>query len=253
MDKLLLPTVTLVGCTARDHLETLLALQHTTKLVKVANVVFFSDVDPFQWFGSIAEDIDNLTYVPCPKFIEYHDVCIWFMTEYWKHAHLMQNHILSIHHDGYPVNVKAWEPRFLDYDFIGSPWPNKLVGNNGFCLYSQKLLAGIKALNLPPTAEACHGSDKKICLVYRQQLIDFGVKFCPYDFAFKFSTETYGYYDNPHGFKYNGSFGFHGVYSITGMNNFDVQLPPHHLQWLDFKGDEKLLLSVPEFLANNPP
>lgn len=249
MNKLQLPTVSLMGLTTRDHKDTLLALRHSQSLVDFGNTIYFSDIDPSEEFDYIVEDLKNFQFIRIPKFIEYSDVCIWFMTSIFKYAEYFKKHILSVHWDGYPISINSWNPKFLDYSFTGSPWPNLLVGNNGFCLYDQTLLAGIESLNLPPIAEACHGSDKKICIEYRQRLIDFGVKFCPYELAFKFSTETYGYYDNPVGFKYNGSFGFHGLFSLATMNGYKVSIPNHHLHWLNFKGDEKELLSVPEFLA----
>lgn len=250
MDKLQLPTVSLMGCTTRDHRDTLLALRHSQSQIEFGNTVYFSDIDPSIDCKDIVDTLENFEYIKCPKFVKYEDVCVWFMTSIFKYKHLYKGHVLGIHWDGYPVQIEAWNSEFLLYDYCGSPWPNKLVGNNGLWLFSQKLLDGIEHLNLPSTAEACHGSDKKICIEYRQQLIDFGVKFCPYELAFQFSTETYGYYDNPHGFKYNGSFGFHGLYSISSrMKNYKVNLPEHHLKWLDFKGDESKLLSVPEFLA----
>src|SRR3990167_8493029 len=30
---------------------------------------------------------------------------------------------LLIHGDGYVINPSAWSDRFLDYDFVGAPWP----------------------------------------------------------------------------------------------------------------------------------
>ena len=241
MNKLDLNNVTLIGCTTRDHTDTVLALQHCMKLCDFANIVYFSDIDP---------KIESIHWIECPKFMTYADICIWFMTSIFKYKEFFSGHILSIHWDGYIVSPDKWNKEFLSYDFIGSPWPNKLVGNNGFCMYSKKMIEGIESLKLPPTEAACHGSDKKISLVYRQQLIDFGVNFCPYDLAFQFSTETYGYYHYPYGFKYNGSFGFHGLYSIAGMKDYNVCLPDHHKHWLNYKGDEANLLSVPEFLKS---
>jgi hypothetical protein len=50
--------------------------------------------------------------------------------------------------DGYVVNAEAWDPAFLDCDYIGAKWywhdPGTRVGNGGFSLRSRKLLAALE-------------------------------------------------------------------------------------------------------------
>jgi len=48
----------------------------------------------------------------------------------WNHAIIYELHnyvrtdfAMLIHADGYIVNPQAWRPEFLNYDFIGAPWP----------------------------------------------------------------------------------------------------------------------------------
>ncbi len=63
---------------------------------------------------------------------------------------------LVIQSDGFVINPNLWTNQFLEYDYIGAPWPNEIsvynasinkidlaknrVGNGGFSLRSKRLL-----------------------------------------------------------------------------------------------------------------
>lgn len=113
------------------------------------------------------------------------------------------NFSMCVHEDGFPIDLSMWDPVFLDYDFIGAPWFDHVVGNGGFCIETQKLHE-LKR-EMPLTEEDFTiGSDRLISTTRRQFFEDNGVKFAPYEVAIKFSTEQVGG-DKP-------SFGFHGRY-----------------------------------------
>lgn len=42
---------------------------------------------------------------------------------YELHQYVQTPYALLIHADGYPIHPGAWRPEFLDYDYIGAPWP----------------------------------------------------------------------------------------------------------------------------------
>jgi hypothetical protein len=42
---------------------------------------------------------------------------------YDLHKYITTDFCMLIHADGYPVNPQAWKKEFLDYDYIGAPWP----------------------------------------------------------------------------------------------------------------------------------
>lgn len=42
---------------------------------------------------------------------------------YDLHKYIDTDFAMFIHGDGYVINPSAWRPEFLDYDFIGAPWP----------------------------------------------------------------------------------------------------------------------------------
>ncbi len=108
---------------------------------------------------------------------------------------------MSVHEDGFPINMKLWRPEFLHYDYIGAPWHDGVVGNGGFNIESQRLMQikrGLKPTKDEPTAP----SDMYICRNRRHELERMGIRFAPTEVAAKFSTETV--------FNEKQSFGYHG-------------------------------------------
>ena len=117
-------------------------------------------------------------------------------------AFTQTDHVLIVQEDGYITNPELWDDSWLQYDYIGAPWPfPPYVGNGGFSLRSRKLL------------EACRGfyeegvyEDVSICCRHREELIAQGIKFAPLEVAAKFSRElvdfgppTFGFHSVPKG------------------------------------------------------
>jgi hypothetical protein len=108
---------------------------------------------------------------------------------------------MSVHEDGFPIDVSQWDSEFLKYDYIGAPWFDYVVGNGGFNIESKKLM-DLKC-SIPMTDEDFRlPSDRYVCSAKRQWLENNGVKFAPVPLALKFSTEQIG--------GGSPSFGFHG-------------------------------------------
>mgnify|MGYP000864350995 CR=1 FL=1 len=123
------------------------------------------------------------------------------------------DHFIVFQWDGFVLNYKAWDDKFLNYDYIGAPfeWYNDdmKVGNGGLSLRSRKLHQLIQDEKL----ELCNdqyikdfAEDHNICRIHRPFLESKGIKFAPVELARKFSIEAWKSHDN----KYKGSFGFHG-------------------------------------------
>ena len=131
--------------------------------------------------------INKLNYDEYNRFIIF-DLYKYISTKY----------ALIIQDDGFIVNPESWMDDFLNYDYIGAPWPinhsifsdknNNLirVGNGGFSLRSNKLLsiASEKKLNWDNTNE-----DVFICVKNRHIYEECGIKFAPIDVAKYFSHE----------------------------------------------------------------
>lgn len=129
------------------------------------------------------------------------------------HLHTDKPFILVYQDDGYALNKDLWNPKFMDYDYVGAPWPDYLpwskdgfkVGNGGFSLRSRKLCEFCSTLPFPNLAE-----DIAICVYYRDFLVKCGFKFAPVEIAREFSCELP--IDSSHTIQ--TSFGFHGKHHM---------------------------------------
>jgi hypothetical protein len=128
--------------------------------------------------------------------------------------HVDRPHVLIVQWDGFITNTSCWTEEFLNYDYIGAPWPQfadgRDVGNGGFSLRSKRLIELTASLDFPPGRP----EDIAICRDQRTALEGRGVRFAPRDLAERFSFER-----GPR----TRSFGFHGLF------NFPLVLRPDEL------------------------
>lgn len=110
---------------------------------------------------------------------------------------------MFIHGDGYVINPSAWQDAFLDYDYIGAPWPlprdnfsyltpiGELIRvGNSVSLRSKRLLALPSNLLLPwQSYYGYTNEDGFLCVHNRDILIENGCKFAPLEVAKYFSKE----------------------------------------------------------------
>jgi len=84
--------------------------------------------------------------------------------------HVTTPHVLLIQWDGYVVNPAAFDPAFLDCDYIGAKWfwfdDGMRVGNGGFSLRSRKLLEALQ----DPRIELADAEDVTIGRAFRPLL-----------------------------------------------------------------------------------
>ena len=119
---------------------------------------------------------------------------------------------LVVQSDGYIINPGSWDSAFLNYDYIGAPWPwlGNICGNGGFSLRSKKILdLASKLKYVDGTPE-----DNVYCLNERDYFINNNVLFPDAHLASKFSFE------HPTGFQHAGlhaSFGFHGKFHMASV------------------------------------
>lgn len=176
-----LPNVSLIAVTGLDYQTK----EHVEALEKSAIGIEFGDIQLIQ-LESI-KDIDGwnkAVIYEMPKYIN---------TEF----------ILLIHADGYVIHPELWNEEWLNYDYIGAPWPEpkdnysyrdqagkvQRVGNS-VSLRSKRLL------DIAPTLELewkpFHGyynEDGFICVNYRHIYEALGMKFAPLEVAVHFSKE----------------------------------------------------------------
>lgn len=114
------------------------------------------------------------------------------------------DYALLIHPDGGIGNPEAWDDKWLEYDYIGSPWPlptddysyrdmNGIIQRvgNSVSLRSKKLMQLPKKLGLE--WKPFHGNtneDGYICVNMRHEFEKAGCVFAPFEEAVKFGCET---------------------------------------------------------------
>jgi len=137
------------------------------------------------------------------------------------YKHVKTDFMLIIQWDGYVLNYKAWNPEWLNYDYIGAPWwyrDGMNVGNGGFSLRSKKLME-IVAKDAA-FERVFHPEDDVICRQRRRYLeTQYGIKFAPEELARQFSIEGY----NQSNKTWSNEFGFHGNH-IDKSNSKDTNV-----------------------------
>lgn len=121
-------------------------------------------------------------------------------------SHINTDFALLVHPDGFVVHPESWNEKWLEYDYVGSPWPLpsptdevsyrdyrgvlRRVGNS-VSLRSKKLLDLPKKLNME--WKAFHGftnEDGYICVNMRHVFEENGCKFSPFIDAIRFGREV---------------------------------------------------------------
>jgi hypothetical protein len=131
-------------------------------------------------------------------------------------------YVLIIQHDGHILNPNAWDDRYLNYDYIGSPWGHGdlsgKVGNGGFSLRSKKLLEECANATFPRVYGGIENQeDVQICHSHRDYFKSKGIKFAPKELAEKFSIEGNEHNDR----TWTYQFGFHDLHQ-TNTSNFII-------------------------------
>jgi len=136
--------------------------------------------------------------------------------------YISTSHCLVIQADGFVLNPDRWQSTFLDYDYIGAPWPEQVfagpgdyvldmksnqVGNGGFSLRSKKLLQETAKINFDSLTFPLIHEDLIICHYLLNEMLAAGIKFPMPEIAAKFSVESpnASFGQTPY-----TSFGFHG-------------------------------------------
>lgn len=126
---------------------------------------------------------------------------------------------LLIHPDGYVVHPEEWRDEFLDYDYVGAPWPMptddfsyrdvngviQRVGNS-VALRSKKLLQLPKQVGMEwKPFHGYYNEDGYIAVNMRHVFEEHGCKFAPLEVAKYFGRE----YDVPENEDVEKTFTFH--------------------------------------------
>lgn len=198
----LLDDVTLVAVTCVALPATVLALTKSMAQARFGRVLLLSDSRPHALDLPGGRDIEWRQIAAIRSRGTYSR----FMLDHLA-PHIETSFALIVQWDGYVIDGGAWRGEFLDYDYIGAPWPHFdngwTVGNGGFSLRSKRLLEACR--NLP--LRDGEAEDVAICRTARPRLErEHGVRF-----ASEAVARCFAYERTP---KQGHEFGFHGVFNM---------------------------------------
>src|SRR5262245_34746274 len=136
------------------------------------------------------------------------------------------SHCLVVQSDGFVVKAGCWRDEFLQYDYIGAPWPESVqvlpdnwtlqlnrnrVGNGGFSLRSHALTECSAKIDFDALDFPLKSEDLVICHFLYEEMRAQGIVFAPPDLAATFSIESPGAL---YGQRIDAVFGFHGKHLL---------------------------------------
>ena len=216
--KLILSNITLLAAaTSVDVDQAQLALKISSKNIEFGAVKLLSSSVP----STRSSDIEFVS-IPPMNFRGYNRMIVEDLHKYFE-----TSYCLVVQADGFVVNVDLWKQDFLEFDYIGAPWPDKVmimpdnrflyldnnrVGNGGFSLRSRKLVEVTSKINFNSLKFPIKSEDLIICHYLYREMIKKGIRFAPPKLAAQFSIESPG---NLYGQDVNSVFGFHGKHLMS--------------------------------------
>jgi hypothetical protein len=196
----LLSDVTLVAVTSVALRATVDALRASMRQAEFGKVLLLSDSPP-------QETDPAITWRRIERLASRADYSRFMLRDLV--THIETSHALCVQWDGFVIKGSAWNPRFLDYDYIGAVWlhfqDGLNVGNGGFSLRSRRLLQSCRTLNF----EGAQSEDVVIGRTCRPTLEAQGIRFAPEALARTFAYERAA----PTGRE----FGFHGAFNLVRL------------------------------------
>lgn len=194
--RLQLKNVTLVAMTSVNIDATIDAMLYSMREIDFKDVVLITHELPKNLPDSIRyEHIDILDNID-----KFNYDCVYRLGDY-----IHTEFALLVHSDGFVVNPDSWRDEFLEYDYIGSPWPlpkegddttyRDIHGNlsrvgNSVGIRSKRLLDFPKQTNMPWTPEkGWYNEDGFICCRNKHLFEAAGMKFAPVEVAMYFGRE----------------------------------------------------------------
>lgn len=198
-NKLALPNVTLVALACKDVWATVKAMQYSMKEIDFGDSILITHKKPFFLPSTIKyshtdknKSIDDFNYKMVFKLYQY----------------IKTDFALLVHADGFVVNPQMWRKEFLEYDYIGAPWPlpkddsfRDIHGNlcrvgNSVSIRSKRLLELPAKIGMEWHGQSAQdgielfNEDGYICCAKRHVFEQYGMKYAPIEVAKYFSHET---------------------------------------------------------------
>lgn len=196
---MILDSITLVCVTSTSLEASLKALKHSSKKIKFKRVLLISNTVP----GSLNK-YDGIEFIHIEtKFNNTNEWGRFIIFDLYKF--IDTDFICLIHDDGFIVNPNSWSNKFLNFDFIGAPWPlpnlkndryfrdddNNLIRvGNSVSLRSKRLLELPTKLGLKwEDPYGFYHEDGFLCVQKRKILKENNIKFADFETALYFSRE----------------------------------------------------------------
>ena len=199
-EKLELKNVTLVAMTSVNIRATIQAMRYSIRCIRFGYVFLITDKKPFGLPKSIR-------YSHTSRLNNIDDFNYKMVYELGDHIHT--DFALIVHADGFVVHPENWRDEFLDYDYIGAPWPLPPEGDtttyrdkdgnicrvgNSAGIRSKRLMDFPKKNNIPWEGEYAYGKmwffeDGFICCKIRHLLEAEGMRIAPLEVAKYYAHE----------------------------------------------------------------
>lgn len=181
--------ITLIGIDGVGTDKSILkALKYSKQFFPNAKVKFLTSGN----HDKIDSEIEHIKIDP----LNYDDFSVFCLKE--MHNFIDTKYMIYCHGDGFVVNPDRWTNEFLNYDYIGAPWPRHnlayschrwpavkqayersngeySVGNGGFSFRSKKLMQTVASMYSEEHFKI--PEDLVICVILRKQLEEMGFNF----------------------------------------------------------------------------
>jgi tetratricopeptide (TPR) repeat protein len=219
-----LPGVTIACIDTANHALALRALERSSEGVRFARRLLLTDAVPDG--VHVPDGVEVAAIAPITSRDAYSQFVLKGLRPF-----VTTDHVLLVQWDGYVVNPAAWDPGFLECDYLGAKWfwqeDGMRVGNGGFSLRSRRLLAALE----DPRIVLVEAEDTTIGRTFRPLLErEHGIRFGSEALADRFSFEA--------AYPIGKPFGFHGLF------NFWQIMPPAELAALTALFSDAIARSV---------
>ena len=210
--KLKLPDITLLSATSTEMDQAQISMKISLQNIEFGSAKLLCTSAPKQKY----QDIEYVSIPPLNSVDDYNKIIFQDLHKYFE-----TSHCLIVQSDSFVVNSSLWKEEFLQFDYIGAPWSNKIqinpnlvlhlekntVGNGGFSLRSHKLAKTTAKIDFNSLKFPLKSEDIIICHYLYKEMLNNGIRFAPPELAAQFSMENVNHL---HGQDVNSVFGFHG-------------------------------------------
>ena len=204
--------VTLISIDTTDRIEeTIQAVYTSMNGIEYGSVKIITTPENIKQYQNSLKEDGILLEEPKIEISSYNDYNYYVV--YKLGEHVDTSHCLLVQQDGFVLFPEKWDNDWLNYDYIGAPWPyaedayidpfgnHHRVGNGGFSLRSKKFLDIPNNVEVPwetnnsdfywmPEGVVNYHEDGNVCVHNRHIFLEQGCKYATVEVAVRFSQEV---------------------------------------------------------------